>query len=321
VRLELLSPLGGLLALGLLLPLCALLLVERRSERLRRILGLERPGLRSRLPIIAALVAVPVLLAVALSQPVVRYAGEHQVRTDAEAFYIFDVSRSMTAAPSRGAPRRFDRAIEVAETVHQRLASIPSGIATLTDRVVPSVFPTGNDEVFTATLEDALAIGQPPPRGYDPVGTLFAAVDTLASGTFYSASAKRRVAVVLTDGESRPFDIAMLKEALAEGPPVSFVIVRIWSGRDRIWLEKGADPHFKADVSSEQRTEQLASATGGKVFSPGNTDGIVNAVRDAVGSGPRVERGQLLRVVALGQWFALAALVPLGYLLWRRNLG
>lgn len=321
MKLEFLSPLGGLLVLGVAIPLAALLFVERRSQRLRTILGLDQRDLRSRLPIIACLVAIPALLAVTLSQPVLRFTGAHSVRTDAEAFYVFDVSRSMSAAPTPGGTRRFERAVEVAERAHQRLASIPSGVATMTDRVVPSLFPTGNDEVFTASVEDALTLGQPPPRGYDKVGTLFASVDTFGSGTFFSAGTKHRVAIVLTDGESRPFDVADLRQTLATGPPVTFVIVRIWSSRDRVWIGKTPAADYRADPLSERRTEDLARATGGKVFAPGDIDGIVGAVRKAVGSGPVVERGQLLRVVGLGRWFALAALLPLGYLLWRRNLG
>lgn len=321
MRLEFLSPFGGLLVFGFAVPLLALLYVERRSQRLREILGLERPELRSRLPIVACLAAIPALLAVTLSQPVLRFTGAHSVRTDAEAFYVFDVSRSMSAAPTAGGTRRLVRAVDVAEQAHQRLAGIPSGVATMTDRVVPSVFPTGNDEVFIASVEDALTIGQPPPRGYDKVGTLFAAVDTFASGTFFSTTAKHRVAIVLTDGESRPFNVADLRQTLASGPPVTFVIVRIWSSHDRVWIGKAPAADYRADPASERRTVDLARATGGTVFSPADIDGIVGAVRKAVGSGPVVERGQLLRVVGLGKWFALAALLPLAYLLWRRNLG
>jgi hypothetical protein len=43
-------------------------------------------------------------------------------------------------------------------------------------------------------------------------------------------------------------------------------------------------------------------------------------VKSATGSGPEVEQGRLLRVLGLAPWLALAALLPLGYLLWRRNL-
>jgi hypothetical protein len=321
MKLEFLSPLGGLLILGVAAPLVAMLFIERRSQHVRAILGLEQPSLRSRLSILACLVVIPAFLAVTLSQPVLRFTGAHAVRTDAEAFYVFDVSRSMSAAPTAGGIRRFERAVEVAERAHQRLASIPSGVATMTDRVVPSLFPTGNDEVFTASVEDALTLGQPPPRGYDKVGTLFASVDTFASGTFFASNTKHRVAIVLTDGESRPFDVADLRQTLAAGPPVAFMIVRIWGSRDRVWIGKTPATDYRADPTSERRTEDLARATGGRVFSPDDIDGIVGAVRKEVGSGPVVERGQLLRVVGLGRWFAFAALIPLGYLLWRRNLG
>lgn len=321
MRLEFLSPFGALFVLAVAVPLVALALVERRVDRVRAVLRLDAPPLRSRLPIALSLVAIPTLVALALSQPVIRYTGAHDVRTDAEAYYVFDVSRSMLAAESPESTSRFDRAVGLAEQLHQRLAQIPSGVATLTDRVLPSLFPTGNDEVFTATLEDALSVGQPPPRGYDDVGTLFAAFDTMGSGTFYAPSVEHRVAIVLTDGESRPFDVTTLKQALAAGPPIDFVVVRIGGGRDRVWVDGRAVADYTPDPGAAAQTEALLRATGGRGFKPDDTDGIVDAVRDAVGGGPTVESGELLRVVGLGQWFALAAIVPLAYLLWRRNLG
>jgi hypothetical protein len=226
----------------------------------------------------------------------------------------------MTAARSPESPRRFDRAIDTAERLHQRLAHIPSGVATMTDRVVPSLFPTGNDEVFTATLEDALAVGQPPPRGYDDVGTLFESLDTLGSGTFYSPTTKHRVAIVLTDGESRAFDSGLLREALGAGPPIQFVVMRFGSTRDRVWAGGAPLEDYRPETSSAARVAQLVRATDGKEASPGDVDAVVRTVRSAVGSGPEVDSGQLLRVIGLGKWFALASLIPLGYLLWRRNL-
>ena len=160
----------------------------------------------------------------------------------------------------------------------------------------------------------------PPPRGYDDVGTLFEAVDTLASGTFFSQAAKHRVAIVLTDGESRPFDPALLREALGAGPKVDFVVMRVGGSRDRVWAGGAPVRDYRPDPAAEKRTEALVRATGGVEVSPGNTDALVRAVRSATGSGPEVEQGRLLRVLGLAPWFALATLVPLGYLLWRRNL-
>jgi hypothetical protein len=320
VRLELLSPLGALFALAAVVPLAALYRVERTSQRLRSLLGLGRDPVRPGLAVAGSLAAIPVLLAVALAQPVFRYTGAHLVRTDAEAYYVFDVSRSMLAAASPESPSRFGQAVATAKRLHQRLADIPSGVATMTDRVVPSLFPTGNDEVFNATVEDALAVGQPPPRGYDEVGTLFAAVDTFASGTFFSRTTERRVAIVLTDGESRPFDVPLLKQTLGLGPPVTFVVLRFGSQRDRVWQEGKPVSGFRPTATAEQRTAELVRGTGGSEVSAGDTAGVVRIVRDAMGNGPRVEQGQLLRVIGLGKWFVLASLVPLGFLVWRRNI-
>lgn len=321
MKLEFLSPIAALLLLGVVAPLLAFVWVERRAHRLRAALGLDDPGLGPKLPIIGAVVAIPLLLSIALAQPVIRYTGAHAVRSDVEVYYVFDVSRSMAAAESPNSKTRFAQAIETAERVHQRIPNLPSGVATLTDRVLPSLFPTGNDEVFTATVEDALAIGQPPPRGYDDVGTLFAAVDTFASGTFFRPTTTHRVVIIFTDGESRPFDTAGLRESLASGPPVTFVVVRIWNSHDRVWVRGTPVRDYRPDRASELRTAELVRATSGLEATPGDVGRIASAVRRAAGSGPELEQGELLHVVGLGRWFALACLVPLGYLLWRRNLG
>jgi hypothetical protein len=320
VKLEFLSPLGGLVALAILLPFAALAVVESRARTARRFLELGEPTFRERLPGLVALAAIPCLLAVGLAQPIVRYTGVERVRTDAEAYYFLDVSRSMLARPSSDGGSRFDRAKSIAERVHQRLTNIPSGIGTLTDRVLPNLFPTGDDEVFTATLEESTDIEQPPPRGYDEVGTLFAAFDTLGSGTFYRPNVRRRLAIVLTDGESRPFDAVDLREQLALAPHVTFLIVRIGDSGDRIYIDGKPERAFVADRAGPIRAEQLATATGGRVFGESDTDGVVDAARKALGSGDEIEQGRTLRVVALGSWFVLAALLPLGFLLWRRNI-
>ena len=100
--------------LAVALPLGALAWVERRSDRLRAILGLEDPGLKAKVPIVASLVAIPLLLSVALAQPVIRYTGEHSVRTDAELYYVFDVEpldvrRAVARVPTPLRPGARDR--------------------------------------------------------------------------------------------------------------------------------------------------------------------------------------------------------------------
>jgi hypothetical protein len=96
--------------------------------------------------------------------------------------------------------------------------------------------------------------------------------------------------------------------------------MRVGGPRDRVWAGGAPVRDYRPDPAAEKRTETLVRATGGVEVSPGDTDALVRAVRAATGSGPEVEQGRLLRVLGLAPWFALATLLPLGYLLWRRNL-
>src|SRR4029079_7489118 len=101
---------------------------------------------RSRIPAVLALALVPALLGLALAQPVLRSSERHLVRTDAQAFYIVDISRSMHASTRAGGTSGFDRALRAALRMRLALPELPSGIATMTDRVLPDLFPTPNEQ-------------------------------------------------------------------------------------------------------------------------------------------------------------------------------
>jgi hypothetical protein len=87
-----------------------------------------------------------------------------------------------------------------------------------------------------------------------------------------------------------------------------------------VWAGGKAIKDYRPETSSAARVAQLVRATDGAEASPGDIDAVVRKARSAVGSGPEVASGQLLRVIGLGEWFAVASLIPLAYLLWRRNL-
>jgi hypothetical protein len=67
-------------------------------------------------------------------------------------------------------------------------------------------------------------------------------------------------------------------------------------------------------------TNELASTVDGRAFSEGRVGDAIRTAKRLVGTGPLVDRGQGLQVIALSRWLALAALLPLAFLLWRRNL-
>ena len=319
-QLVFLTPIGAVVAVGALLPLAALALHERRARRVRKALRLDEPTGRSRVGTAIALALVPALLGLALAQPVLRSERSHRVRKDAEVFYVFDTSSSMRAATGRGRPTRLQRALSAAGRMHLSLEDVRSGIGTMTDRVLPDLFPTADDQVFTATLDESVGIDRPPAKGLSSVATTFAALDTLAGTNFFDPGLRHRLVIVFTDGETGPYLEGELRSALRERPRSSFVIIRFWRSNERIYTGHGADARYRPQSTSAAATRQLASIAGGRAFDENEIGAATAFARSALGSGPLEQIGQGLQVVALARWIALATLVPLGFLLWRRNI-
>ena len=315
-----LTPVGAVVAAGALLPLAAFALHERRARRVRRALTLAEPGGRSRLTTSLALALVPALLGLALAQPVLRSSKVQRVRKDAEALYVFDTSDSMRAAGGAHRATRLERAVRAAARMHLSLEDVRSGIATMTDRVLPDLFPTADDQVFTATLDDAVGIDRPPAKGLSPVATTFASLDTLQGTNFFDPGIRHRLVLVFTDGESAPYLTSELRAALRVRPRSSFVIVRFWHANERIYNDGTVDRGYTPQSTSAIATRQLVSITGGHAYDEGQVGAATAEARRLLGTGPLQALGQGLRVVALSRWIALAALVPLAFLLWRRNI-
>ena len=144
MNVELVTPWAGVVALAALVPLAGSLAVERRAARVREAVGLDTPRRRGRalVPVCAALVIV--LLALAASQPVLASHRSTTIRQGADVFVVLDTSRSMVAARTPGAPNRFERARGIAHRLIAELPAVPVGLASLTDRVLPHVFPTAS---------------------------------------------------------------------------------------------------------------------------------------------------------------------------------
>jgi hypothetical protein len=310
-----LTPLAALAALAALLPLAALLLAERRARRVRAVLRLPPPG-RGRAAGTAALVAFAfALLGVAAAQPVVRVERAAPIRLDAEAFVVADISRSMLAASSPSSPTRFERATAAGRSLAAGLQDVPVGVASLTDRLLPHVFPTGNASVVGAVLTRVLAIERPPPSEPTPDrATAFSALAALAEANVYGAGSSKRLAYLLTDGESRPFAVTELARELAAGG-VGLVIVRFWREDERVWGSGGEPERYRPDPESGRALVELAAATAaGRVFGEEDLAGAAAAGRAFLGPGPTAPAAVRERDVPLAGYLALAAAAPLGLL-------
>jgi hypothetical protein len=309
-----LTPLGALVFVAVALPLAGLFLAARRERRARELLRLPPPPPVRRLARVAAIVALLGILAVAAMQPALRSSTSRRVRSDAQAFFVLDVSRSMLAARGPAGPTRLARAKRLATSIRNAIPEVPAGIATLTDRVLPDLLPGSDPQAFSQTLSRAVGIERPPPSTSAVVATSFAGLGALGTQNFFQPSARRRVAVVLTDGESGPFDAAAVAHDLGAGSGVQLVLVRVGSPEERVYTGGRLDQAYRPQPGAGASLAALASATGGTVDGEDTPGSAIRSVRAALGSGPTVAVGSVERTVTLAPYVALLALVPLAFL-------
>ena len=305
-----LTPRAGFLVVLAAVPLAALAIGAHRVAHARRQLGLAAPAAGRRRRREAWIVAVIALLALAAMQPAVRTNTPRRERTDAQAFVVIDVSRSMAATPSSSGLSRLQRAKRIALALAPQFGDVPVGLATFTDRVLPDLFPTSDRAAYDSAVS-ALGLESPPPREVNTTATTFDALTQLATEGFFPAGVRKRAVIVVTDGESRPFDPRAVADAL-NGHGIRLGLVRVGSGADRVRRADGtAEANFRPDPQGARLSlGRLASAAGAA-----NGPAAGEALRGALGSGPSSVVGLQPRTRTLAPLPALLALLPLALLL------
>jgi len=315
-----LTPLGALLAVGVVVPLVALVRARRKAGSVRARLGVAEPGRRALALPLAGLAAGATLLGLAAAQPVFEWTRDQRVRTDAEAFVVLDVSRSMLAQPDLDSPQRIERAKAAASTLRASLTDVPVGLASLTDRVLPHLFPGTDREVFAATLERSLGIEQPPPRSSFATGaTSLNALATLRGLRYFTPKSTKRLAIVLTDGETQPVSNARLGGLFRRSPPIEVLFIQFWDEDERVFSRGVPEPQYIADPSARPALDRLAASSQAAVYSEDELAAATSKARDLLASGPSVVQGERAGQLALAPYLAAAALLPFGLLLWRRD--
>jgi hypothetical protein len=305
-----LTPRAALLVLLGLVPVAALVVAARRVERAREILRLESPAGDGTIRRAVLLAAVVALLALAAMQPVVRTQTSLRARKDAQVFLVVDVSRSMAGARSAGGRTRLARAKAAALSLAAQLGDVPVGLATMTDRVLPDLFPTSDRAAFDSAAT-SLTVEDPPPREVNTVATTLDSLRALATQGFFPQSVRKRAVIVVTDGESRPFDPAGVARTLGSNG-IQLALVRVGDGADRVWRpDEKPEANFRPDPrGAALSVGRLASAA----HAPTGAD-AGSVIARAFGSGPSAVVGVQPRTRSLAPLPALLALVPLAFLL------
>ena len=320
--LSFLSPGAGAVAAAVVVIVAVAWTGFRRLIALSRLLGLRPPPASADLGSVVAAVVLAALVGVAAAQPVVSHRGAIHGRTDAEVFTVFDITRSMGARVAPSAPSRLDRARAAALTLRSSVPHIPFGVASLTDRLLPHLMPTLRTNSFVSVVNRSLGINQPAGQIVwgDSNGTLLSTLGDLGTQGYFDPQARHRVAVVFTDGESQPFDTARLKKHLERGH-VDIVFVRIWGANERVFDLPGhaANPYYLPAPGSGAALSALAKAIDASVFDVTQPVALAARVTQLLGHGKTGVHGEELQTRTLAPFVMLLALLPLAYILWRRN--
>lgn len=319
MSLSFLTPTAGLVGLVGVLALLVLRAALRRSDALCAVLGLapdrRHRTLRESLP----LVAIALLLAFAAAQPVVSTRQAREGRQGVEVITVVDVTRSMLARRSPSEPTRLDRARTLSKHVRAQLTDVEFGLASITDRVLPHLFPTLSLNSYAATIDRAIGIERPPPDRRSRRATALGALADMPRLHFFSPGSSRRILLVVTDGETVPVDLATLRTRLVNGR-VATIFVHVWRDDERVFeSEETVNDAYQPDPTSIRSLRRITGAVDGALYREGEAGEVAAEVRRLVGEGPTVPRGRELRSIALAPHIAAVAFLPLLLLLRRRN--
>jgi hypothetical protein len=316
------SPVGALTALAGVVALAVLVAGEQRLRRICAVVGLRPPSPEATLPVAVAVTLLVILVSLAAAQPVLARQETTRARLDAEAYFVFDISRSMAARTGLHGRSRLQRARRVAKRIRAGIPDVPAGVVSLSDRLLPHLFASPSVNAFNSTVDRGIGVDRPTARlpWGDHLGTMLGTVGDLGSSAYFSRDARRRIAVVLTDGETLSENLESLPSRLDQGH-VRVFFVQIWGGDERVYLPGGlVNPNYLPDPTARQTLGLIASTVQSRVFLEGQAGEATKAVRAALGTGPKGTRGRDLQSLALAPFVLALAFVPLGFILYRRNL-
>jgi hypothetical protein len=302
------SPWGALVALAGLLPVAAVVVGRRRAAAVRRLLGL--PEVSGGLFEPAALATAALLVGLACAQPVLQHEVSRSARAHTELWVVLDTSRSMLASAGPAAPTRFDRAVGFAESVRSRVDSVPFGLASFTDRVLPHLFPTLDEQVYATTLRTVMRVDSPPPAEEGAQATWYGALGSLARGNFFSQQTEHRIVVLVTDGESRRFSADTLRRALYRGTRIELIVVGVGSRTEAVYNGTRRESAYRPDPAAAASLRELAAAAGSRSYRAGEAAAVAARIARIVGAAPRTPTAAGVDAFALAPYaLLLAALV------------
>jgi hypothetical protein len=188
---------------------------------------------------------------------------------------------------------------------------------------------------FADTVDGAIDVLKPPPPAFQLVATTFDPLAALRDQGFFAPAARRRVAVLLTDGESITYfpqtvgqrltgtlpPVFLSGRQLRPQSPVHLIVIRFGTSQDRVYRADGTvDPGYRPDLRAPAIVEELTREAHGEAFDGSQLGAAKTALRRAIGSGSKSKHVTQMKTKRLAVYTAGVALLPLGLIVWRRNL-
>ena len=193
--------------------------------------------------------------------------GTRSVRRSSEILFLVDVSRSMLASDGPAGPSRLTRAKDIVRRLHRATPDVPTGVAGLTDRVLPYVLATSDETTFANVVDRSVAAEAPPPQEVARNATNFGALAAVPTSGFFLPSATHRTCVLVTDGESVPYPSEEVSRALDGDHGCRLVVVRVGAPDEHVYTDTGRpESGYRPEDAADSVVQGLAQATGGKAF-------------------------------------------------------
>jgi hypothetical protein len=158
-----------------------------------------------------------------------------------------------------------------------------------------------------------VAIENPP-----PIETLVARVTTYAgladigSGNYFAPGVTRRVVVLETDGESRPFNPSAITAALAPAFGYRFLAIRFWAADEGVYGANGRrEPGYHPSPAGKLVLAQLAASLGGRSYDEADLAQADDYLHQIIGTGRTVPTRRAASVRTLAPFVAGLAVLLL----------
>ena len=126
--------------------------------------------------------------------------------------------------------------------------------------------------------------------------------------------------MIITDAESTTFNYTGVKKSFEARPRTAVVLVRIGGSGERVYGPDGLpESDYVPPPATGSTLKAFLDATRGRAFDEHQVGGAEHAAQAALGPGPTANLGSTSNRHDLAPWLVVAAVVPLGVVLRRRN--